>query len=307
MFEAFAVGPFLVWTRVVFLLIGIWLSIDFFLRLSVSAHLSIQHFRDKAWLYLLAFLGGGRIFAMIAEYRAYLKDPLRIFIVWDGGWSFIGGAIGVGLLLWWVSRTHRATFLQWLDALVPATSLGLFFDWVGKFVSGHAYGRPSDMFWAVTYDAINVRYTVPIHPVQLYYALLFLILTFVLLVIRKRSKRAGEETLIGIVCASLLTFGLEYFRGDFTIPVFATKLDLLVLVILFVSLGVFAIVELKLTQKSIMIYQSALVACFTLYIIIRRFLHLPTHELRFTQFLAIVALLATIVYVTVHRRKYPHL
>jgi phosphatidylglycerol:prolipoprotein diacylglycerol transferase len=307
MFEAFQVGPFLVWTRVVFLLLGIWLSIEFFLRLAVSAHLSIQHFRDKSWQYLLAFLGGGRLFAMLSEYRVYFRDPIRMFIVWDGGWSFIGGAIGVGVLLWWVSRSHRATFLQWLDALVPAASFGLFFDWLGKFVSGHAYGRPSDMFWAVTYDAINVRYTVPIHPVQLYYAVLFLILTFVLLVIRKRSQRAGEETLVGIVTAALLTFGLEYFRGDFTIPVFATKIDLLVLCILFLSLGVFAIVELKLTPRAVTLYQTALVILFSVYIIVRRFLHLPTHELRFSQFLAIVALLGTVVYVSVHRRKYPHL
>ncbi|MBM3227988.1 hypothetical protein FJZ27_03985 [Candidatus Peribacteria bacterium] len=307
MFEAFLVGPFLVWTRVVFLLLGIWLSVEFFLRLSVSAHLSIQHFQDKAWQYLAAFLGGGRLFAMLAEYHVYIGDPIRIFIVWDGGWSFIGGAIGVGMLLWWISRTHRATFLQWLDALVPAASFGLFFDWLGKFVSGHAYGRPSDMFWAVTYDTLNVRYTVPIHPVQLYYALFFLLLTFVLLVIRKRSTRAGEETLVGVVCAALVTFAFEYFRGDFTIPVFATNLDIVVLCALFLSLGIFAAIELKLTKRSVMVYQSALVGSFTLYIIVRSFLHLPSHELRFSQFLALVALLATIVYVTVHRRKYPHL
>lgn len=307
MFEAFAVGPFLIWTRVVFLLVGAALSVEFFLRLSVSAHLSIQHFREKAWQYLCAFLVGGRLFAIVANYRLYMHDPVRFFIVWDGGWSYLGGTIGIGGLLWWVSRTHRATFLQWLDALVPAATLGLTFDWIGNFVSGHAYGRPSDMPWAITYDAINVRYTVPIHPVQLYFALAYFLLTFALLIIRKRSTRAGEETLIGIVSASVLTFLLEYFRGDFTIPVFATNLDFLVLILLFLSLGIFAAVELRLTPRSMMAYHGGLVMVFGLYIILRNLLHLPTHELRFSQFLAVLALLATVVYVTVHRRKYPHL
>lgn len=307
MFEAFQIGPFLIWTRVVFLLLGVWLSMEFFLRLAVSAHLSIQHFRDNALYYLIAFLGGGRLLAMVTDYRVYGKDPIRILIVWDGGWSFLGGAIGIGVLLWWISRTHRATFLQWLDVLVPATTFGLTFDWLGKFAAGHSYGRPSDVPWAITYDAINVRYTVPIHPVQLYYAFTFLLLTFVLLIIRKRSERAGAETLVGIICASLITFFFEYFRGDFTIPVFATKLDFLILLLLFLSLGVFAAVELKLTPKSTTIYHGILVGVFAVYIFVRQTLNLPTHELRFPQFLAVLALFATVVYVIVHRRKYPHL
>lgn len=307
MFEAFQIGPFLIWTRVAFLLLGIWLSMEFFLRLAVSAHLSIQHFRDHAWRYLVAFLGGGRLFAILADYRVYMKDPIRMFIVWDGGWSFLGGCIGIGMLLWWISRTHRATFLQWLDVLVPAAAFGLTFDWLGKFAAGNAYGHPTDVPWAITYDAINVRYTVPIHPVQLYYALIYLLLTFVLLIIRKRSERAGAETLCGIILASFITFFFEYFRGDFTIPVFATKLDFLILLMLFLSLGIFAVVETKLAPRVIVIYQSILIGVFAVFIFARRFLNLPTHELRFSQFLAVLALLATIVYVTVHRRKYPHL
>ena len=307
MFEAFQIGPFLIWTRVVFLLLGIWLSLEFFLRLAVSAHLSIQHFREHALHYLIAFLGGGRLFAMLADYRVYMKDPIRMFIVWDGGWSYLGGCIGIGMVLWWISRTHRATFLQWLFVLVPAAALGLTFDWLGKFAAGHAYGHPTDMPWAITYDAINVRYTVPIHPVQLYYAFGYLLLTFALLIIRKRSQRAGAETLCGIILASFITFFFEYFRGDFTIPVFATKLDFLILLMLFLSLGIFAVVETKLAPRVIVLYQSILVGVFAVFIFARQFLNLPTHELRFSQFLAVLALLATIVYVTVHRRKYPHL
>ncbi|TSC98271.1 MAG: phosphatidylglycerol:prolipoprotein diacylglycerol transferase [Candidatus Peregrinibacteria bacterium Greene1014_49] len=280
---------------------------EFFLRLAVSAHLSIQHFREHALQYLFAFLAAGRLFAMLADYRLYMKDPIRIFILWDGGWSYLGGAIGIGMLLWWISRTHRATFLQWLDVLVPAATFGLAFDWLGKFAAGNAYGHPADVPWAITYDAINVRYTVPIHPVQLYYAFVYLMLTFLLLIIRKRSQRAGAETLCGIILASFITFFFEYFRGDFTIPVFATKLDFLILLMLFLSLGVFAIVETKLAPRVIVLYQSILVGVFAIFIVARQFLNLPTHELRFSQFLAVLALLATIVYVTVHRRKYPHL
>ncbi|MFA6259071.1 MAG: prolipoprotein diacylglyceryl transferase family protein [Candidatus Peribacteraceae bacterium] len=307
MFAAFSIGPLLIWMRAVFLLLGIWLSFEFFARLARSAHLSLAPLREASWQFLAAFLIGGRLFAMIAEYRVYLRDPARIFIFWDGGFSYLGGVIGIALVLAWVTRAYRTTFLQWLDVLTPAACFGLVFDWMGKFMSGQAYGRPTDMFWGVTYQSMLVRYVVPVQPVQLFYVILFFLLTFVLLIVRKRAKRAGSETLAAIVCASIGTFLLEYLRGDFAPPVFASQLDFAVLAILFVSLGVFAAVELQLSVKQTYFYEAGLVLFVLVYLWLRSRISLPTFELRFSQFLAVLALLATVVYVIVHRRKYPHL
>jgi len=307
MFEAFSVGPVIIWTRVVFLLFGIWLATEFFLRLAASANLSLQHFREHGTKFLVAFLVFGRLFAVISQYRIYLRDPLRFFVFWDGGFSFMGAVVGIGVVIYWVTRLHRSTFLQWLDVLLPAAIFGSAFDWFGKFAAGQAYGKPTDIPWAVTYDAISVRYTVPIHPVQLYYAFVFLALTFLLLVIRKHSSRAGSETFVGIFLASMVTFFFEYFRGDFSIPVFATRMDFLILITLFLSLGLFSSIELRLSQKSLLLYEAGLILVFGGYMISRRWLPFATFELRFSQFLAVLSFLATVVYVVVHRRKYPNL
>lgn len=307
MFEAFQVGPFLIWTRLAFLLVGVWLATEFFLRLARSANLSLQNFEDHPWWIVGAFLLGGRLMAVIAEYRVYLKDPLRVLIIWDGGFSFLGGAIGIAVVLGCATWSQRSTFLQWLDALLPATTLGLTFSWLGSFFSGQSYGRPTDVAWGVTYDAIQVRYVVPVHPVQLYYALFFLLLTFLLLIIRKRAKRVGTETLVGICLGTIATFVLEMFRGDFGIPVFAMKFDFVVLVALFISLGMFAVVELRLSQRSVILWECVLAVVYGSYLVARPWLPFQTHELRFSQLLAVMALLGTIVYVIVHRRRYPHL
>ena len=309
MFEAFEIGPFLLWTHLLFLLLGIWLSAEFFFRLATSAGLSLQHFKDYAWWHLLGAFLGGRLFAVLAEYRVYLKpdDPLRIFYVHDGNFSFLGVTIGIVAVLYAFRRTSRTTFLQWLDVLLPATCFGLSFDWLGKFAAGIAYGRPTDTFWGVTYDAINVRFTVPVHPVQLYYAVFFFLLTFLLLIVRKHAKRAGAETLVGIVLASVATFIFEWFRGDFGIPVFATKVDFILLLMLFVSLGIFATVELKLSQRTIIISEIITTVLCAGYLFSRSWLPLETFELRFSQLLSILALLGSVVYVVVHRRRHPHL
>lgn len=306
MFQALEIGPFILWSRLIFVLAGVWLSMEFFLRLSESANLSLQHFREHGLWYVIAFLFCGRAFAMIAEYRVYLIDPLRMIIVWDGGFSFLGGAIGIGLVLALVTRGHRTTFLQWLDALVPAVALGLVFEWLGAFLAGEAYGRPTDAFWGVTYDAVNVRYAIPIHPVQLYYAFFYFFLTFLLLIIRKKSRRVGAETLFGIFAASLATLWFEYYRGDFSIPVFATKVDFILLFSLFLSLGIFAAIELSLSRRTFLAYQGILVLITGTYFFARPWLELETYELRVSQLLAILSILVAIVYVVVQRKKYPY-
>ncbi len=306
MFQAFEIGPFLIWTRLIFILVGIWLSTEFFLRIAESANLSLQHFRDHSLWYVVAFVTGGRFVAILADYKAYLREPLRTFFLHDGNFSFLGGAIGIGVVLYIVTRGQRTTFLQWLDALLPAATLGLVFSWLGSFFAGDAYGKPTDMFWGVIYDASNVRYTIPLHPVQMYYALFYFLLTFLLLIIRKRSKRVGAETLFGIVVACLGTFLLETYRGDFSIPVFATLFDFILLTFLFVSLGVFALIENRISKSVSLGYEAALFTATIAYMFARPWLDFETYELRISQLLAVLALLVTVVYVVVERRRYPY-
>lgn len=307
MFEAFQFGPFLLRTHLFFLVLGIWLSIEFFLRLSISANFSLQHFQSRWWEYLLSMFLGGRLLAIVAEYRTYWHDPFRVFMLHDGGFSFFGMAVGVAMVIFIHCRKSRVTFLQWLDVLLPATTFGMSFDWLGKFAAGQAFGSPTDMFWAVTYDTSSVKFTYPIHPVQLYYAFFYFFLTFILLIVRKHTTRAGAETLFGIVLAALATMFFELFRGDAGIPVLATKLDFLYLLCLFLSMGIFAAFELKLSQRAMIAYEVALTLVSTAYFIFRRSFGLLTYQLRFTQFLALLALIATVVYVVVHRRRHPHL
>lgn len=306
MFQAFELGPFLLWTRLVFILLGVWLSVEFFLRISDSASLSLQHFRDHSLWYIAAFLLGGRLTAILSEYKAYVREPLRSFYLHDGNFSFLGGAIGIGVVLYFATRGHRTTFLQWLDSLLPAATLGLVFSWMGSFFAGDAYGKPTDLFWGVIYDSSSVRYTIPLHPVQLYYALFYFLLTFLLLIIRKRSKRVGTETLFGIVLACLGTFLLEAYRGDFSIPVFATPIDFGLLTFLFVSLGVFTVIENRITKKVSLGYEALLLLVTIGYMFARPHLDIEAYELRLSQLLAVLALLITVVYVVLERRRHPY-
>lgn len=307
MFEAIPFGPFIFWTHLAFILLGIWLSAEFFLRLSQSAGLSLHTFKEKSLLFLLAFVIMGRAFTVLENFRLYTKDWTRVFILSDGNFSFLGAASGIAIVLYFTARQSRTTFLQWLDVLLPAATFGLVFDWLGKFAAGQSFGRPTDMPWGVTYDAYSVSYTIPIHPVQLYYAVFFFLLSFLLLIVRRHSKRAGAETLFGIVVAALGTMFFELFRGDPATPVFASLADLLMLCALFGRLTGVALLEQKISSRIVMGYEIAATLFVGSYFFLRQSLDLATYQLRFSQFLAMLALLTVVVYVVVHRQRHPHL
>jgi prolipoprotein diacylglyceryltransferase len=245
--------------------------------------------------------------AVVSEYQTYLRNLWHIFVFWDGGFSFLGGALGIALVLFFATRAQRTTFLQWLDVLLPSVTFGLAFDWFGMFLGAQAYGKPTNVPWGIMLNGIDVKYSVPIHPVQLYYTIFYLALTFGLLLIRKHSKRAGAETLFGIVAASVAVFIFEFFRGDFGISVFPLITDFVFIGLLIVSLGILAHFEHRLSERANMIYGSIVGILTIAYVIARPSMTLRQYPLRFSQVLAVLALLATVVYVVVHRRKYPHL
>ena len=307
-FEAFQIGPFLFRSHLLLLLLGIYLASELFLRLAVSEGLQLTHFIRKSWIYLLAFLVGGRIFAVLVLYRVYLQDPGRFFILWDGSFSFLGGCIGMGIALFLLTLKQRSTFLQWLDALLPAVTLGLAFDWLGRFLGNISYGKPTDSIFGVVVESMAVRYTVPIHPVQLYYAFSFFLLTLLLLRLRKRpNRRTGFVTLLGIALSAVIIILFEFLRGDFSVTIFAKISDFLFLAVLFVSLGGIAIFEQKISERYSFVNSLLVTAGTVAYLLARPWISVAAVEWRFSQFLAVLAILVTVVYVVTHRWKYPHL
>ncbi len=112
---------------------------------------------------------------------------------------------------------------------------------------------------------------------------------------------------MGIVCAAVASMVFESMRGDFNVPVFATVLDMGLLLLLFLGLAAIAIFELKMSNRQIIWYEGGMALLFGVYFVLRPWIALPTHELRFSQLLAMLSLLSTVVYVVVHRRRYPHL
>ncbi len=161
-----------------------------------GAAVNPQQMDDLLFYAALGVIIGGRLgYTLFYGFDAWLADPLRLLRVWEGGMSFHGGFIGVLVAMWWYGRRHDKGFFTLTDFIAPLVPLGLLAGRVGNFINGELWGRPGDVPWALRvacegravlcFDKLDLPpgtvLTPPLHPTQLYQALLEGLLLFVVL------------------------------------------------------------------------------------------------------------------------------
>lgn len=165
---------------------------------------------------LAGFLGGRLAYVVGWEPDLFWRDPLGILAVWRGGLALHGGLLaGFGAALWFCLR-RRLRVWTFADALAPAIILGQGIGRLGCFLSGDAYGSPTDLPWGVTFSNAQALAPlgVPLHPVQLYESALDLLLFGVLWAVRKRTTFEGQLFLLYVAGYGGIRLVTEVFRGD---------------------------------------------------------------------------------------------
>lgn len=207
-----------------------YLAVQRLKRTRVNFTLFIEH----STTFFLSALIFSRIFYFFLHTDAYfpgfdLRTVWNFLSIWDQGFSFWGAFVGFLFALLYRLHKSEENVWKWLDALVVPVIIGMGIGCVGTFLSGYSYGRPTDLFWGIRYEVYSVKYTVPVHPVQLY-SLLFLIA--VLASKRWLSKktdffdREGNSTLYYSTVLSFGFFILEFFRGDDTLLIQGIRLPI---------------------------------------------------------------------------------
>jgi phosphatidylglycerol:prolipoprotein diacylglycerol transferase len=104
------------------------------------------------------------------------------------------------------------------DVLAPSIALGSVFGRIGCLLNGCCYGRACELPWAITFPADNPLHppTTPVHPTEIYDALLNLGLYFFLAWLFRRKKFDGQIFATYLICYAVTRSFVEYFRGDYT-------------------------------------------------------------------------------------------
>ena len=122
---------------------------------------------------------GGRLGSVFFyNFDRFLEDPLWVFRVWEGGMSFHGGLLGVGVALYFYSKSLRKGFWETIDFIVPFVPFGLGAGRIGNFIGGELWGRPTDVPWGMVFPHVD---QLPRHPSQLYEVALEGVALFILL------------------------------------------------------------------------------------------------------------------------------
>lgn len=161
-----------------------------------------QHVSDLVFYCAMGIILGGRVgYVLFYNFDQFLKDPLWLFRVWEGGMAFHGGLLGVLLAIAFFAYKTKKNFFDIGDFVAPFVPLGLMFGRIGNFIGGELWGRiadPQQVPWAMIFPRSD---GMPRHPSQLYQAALEGFLLFVVLWFyssRPRPQKAvGAMFLLG--------------------------------------------------------------------------------------------------------------
>ncbi|MBI2312810.1 MAG: prolipoprotein diacylglyceryl transferase [Betaproteobacteria bacterium] len=166
---------------------------------------------DLLFYGVLGVVLGGRLgYVLFYKFGDYLREPLKVFYVWEGGMSFHGGLLGVIVAVAILARSRRIRFLPLSDFVAPLIPLGLGAGRIGNFINGELWGRPATVPWAMVFPQADAT---PRHPSQLYeFALEGVLLFAILWWFSAKPRAAGAVSGLFLVCYGAFRFLVEFTR-----------------------------------------------------------------------------------------------
>ncbi len=221
---AFQLGPITIHSYGVMIalafLAGLWTATLRARRENISA----EKIADATlWLMVGAIIGARFVYVTTYWREEFADRPFsEVFMVQHGGLVFYGGFIGAAVAGAIYIRWKKMPPWKTADVLAPSIALGSVFGRIGCLLNGCCYGRPTDAPWAITFtnpqarDLSGTPLDVPLHPTQIYDALLNLILYLFLAWLFRRKKFDGQIFATYLLCYAVTRSITEYFRGDYS-------------------------------------------------------------------------------------------
>lgn len=172
---------------------------------------------------LFAALIGSRLLLVALNFADLRSHPM-----WMLGLAMIHhpllgafGALCAIVAAFFFGRWQRLPLWSTADALAAPVALGLALEQLGALLAGSGYGieaRGIAAHWAVTYThVLAARWSgaplgIPVHPVQAYAALAFLVLAIFLLLWMPRRRQQGDLFGLMLVGLGVAIFITEFWR-----------------------------------------------------------------------------------------------
>ena len=116
-------------------------------------------------------------------------------------------------------RWKKLPLWKTADVLAPSIALGNVFGRIGCLLNGCCYGRACNLPWAIRFPSrrsTSIRLdAAPVHPTEIYDALLNFALYLGLAWLFRRKKFDGQVFATYLIGYAMFRSIVEYFRGDY--------------------------------------------------------------------------------------------
>lgn len=165
---------------------------------------------------------GARLYYVLFELPYYLKHPLEIFAIWNGGLAIYGALIAGAITLYVFCRYHFINFWTFLDVAGPSVMLAQAIGRWGNFMNHEAYGPDTTRSFLEKLHLptfiIDNMYIDGIYrtPTFLYESVWNVLGFFLIIYLRHTEKvfKQGEVFLSYIIWYSFGRFFVEGLRTD---------------------------------------------------------------------------------------------
>lgn len=212
-----------------------WYGLLFVMGFPISYYIMQKYFKheklDKDTLDglftagLLGVILGARLgHCLFYQPDYYLKHPLEILMVWEGGLASHGATIGLLLAFYIFARKRKIDYFWVLSRTAIFVPLFAGLIRMGNLMNSEIYGHTTSLPWGFLFvNSTDVLYGYeklePKHPTQLYEALFYFLIFIILQVyyFKNQSKnKVNSNFIIGFLLTSIFTFRffVEFLKNN---------------------------------------------------------------------------------------------
>jgi phosphatidylglycerol---prolipoprotein diacylglyceryl transferase len=194
-------------------LMGLWTAS----RRAARDGLTAERIMDLGpWLIVGGIAGARTLYVMSYWREQFANQPwTEMLMIQKSGLVFYGGLIGSILATLVYAWVKKISVWKLGDALAPSIALGYFFGRFGCLMTGCCYGRGTDLPWGIRFPEGHQAFGYPVHPTQVYEAVLNLGLYFGLAWLYRRKKFDGQVFAAYVIAYPVFRSFVELFRGDY--------------------------------------------------------------------------------------------
>jgi prolipoprotein diacylglyceryl transferase len=177
---------------------------------------------------------------------SWLGQTFGFYLIGYAGLASHGGTLGLMIALWLYVRKTKLNIWTVLDNIAIATGSMACCIRLGNLMNSEIIGKITDVPWAFIFERVD---TMPRHPGQLYEAIAYAILFFIMWALHKRMpEKIGTGWYFGFCLAYIFTFRffIEYTKEiqeafEASLPIDMGQ----ILSIPFIILGVYCMIRAK--------------------------------------------------------------